>query len=736
MSRDAGRNWTAQRGIVAMTALGAAISMVPASAKEGMWTPQQLPQLAAELKSEGLALDPEQLTRLTEFPMGAIVSLGGCSASFVSPRGLVVTNHHCAYGTIQYNSSPERNLLRDGFLARSVGEELPAAPGSRVYVTVDVQEVTERILDPKTAKLTGGARADAMEANQKSVIAACERDAGHRCSVASFYGGAQYQLIKRLEIRDVRLVYAPPEGVGKFGGDTDNWMWPRHTGDFSFYRAYVGRDGTPADFSSDNVPYRPRHHLKLAAQGVQEGDFVMVAGYPGRTNRYRLPSEIEFTFGWWYPAMIKVASEQIAIIERETRGRESAAVAYASTVAAINNGYKNNQGMLASYDAASFHAEKQREASLMKAWVQSDPARAREYSADIDAIEGLLAERNAITRREFLLRYLSPRLLGVARTLYELASQKAKPDDTRRKPGYQQRDWPAISQSLQAVDRRYDEQVDKALAVHFLAQYLALREGQGNEALLRALGLRQGMSAAEIDARLDRVYAGSQLADQASRLAWLNRDVAAFKASEDSFIKAAVALYEDDDRREQRDRELGGKIQRAYMGEMKALLAYRQSRGKTVYPDANGTLRVTFGHITGRTPGGADGTAWTAFTTLEGIVAKHIGRGEFNAPQAQLDAIKARRFGRYLDASLRSVPANFLATLDITGGNSGSAVLNGRAELVGLAFDGTLDSVISDWSFNPNMTRTIAVDARYVLWYMDVVDGAHELLAEIAPTRS
>lgn len=734
MRQDAGCKPIVRRAAgaaVVLTMLGSGAGMTAAWANEGMWMPQQLPQIANELRSAGLALDPAQLTRLTEFPMGAMVSLGGCSASFVSPRGLVVTNHHCAYGSIQYNSTAEKNLLRDGFLARQVHEEVPASPGSRVYVTVDVQDVIDRILDAKTVKLTGGKRTDAIEANQKALIAGCERDGGHRCSVSSFYGGVQFQLIKSLEIRDVRLVYAPPEGVGKFGGDTDNWMWPRHTGDFSFYRAYVGLDGKPADFSPDNVPYQPRHHLKLAPQGVSEGDFVMIAGYPGRTYRHRLPSEVEFTFGWRYPASIKAASEELAIIERETRGREGAALAYASSVASINNGYKNKQGMLASFQNADFLADKQREASLMKAWVQADPARASKYSADITAVEGLLAERNATTKREFLLNYVSPRLLEAASALYELAQQKAKADDAQRKPGFQQRDWPEIRQSLLAIDKRYDQQVDKALAAEFLAQYLAQPKGELNVALLQALSLKPGMSTADIASQLDRLYAGSQLATQASRLAWMDKDVTAFKSSGDTFIKVAVALYEDDNKREKRDRELAGKIQRAYTGYMKALLAYRQSRGEAVYPDANSTLRLTFGHVTPRTPGSADGTAWTAFTTVAGIVAKHTGAGEFDAPKKEIEAIKAGRFERYTNASLRTVPVNFLATLDITGGNSGSAVLNSRAELVGLAFDGTLDSVISDWNFNPAMTRTIAVDVRYMLWYMDVVDNAHELLTEM-----
>lgn len=708
-----------------------ALLLASASAEEGMWMPKQLPDIGSKLKAAGLALDPKTMTQLTEFPMNAVVSLGGCTASFVSPQGLVVTNHHCAFGTIQYNSTVQKNLLRDGFLAKTLGEELPAAPGSRVFVTVDVQNVSDKVIDPKTAKLTGKERVAAIETNQKSLVAACEKDAGHRCNVASFYGGLEFYMIKQLEIRDVRLVHNPPESVGKFGGDTDNWMWPRHTGDYSFFRAYVGKDGKPADYSKDNVPYHPRHYLKISFAGVKDGDFVMVTGYPGRTNRHRLPSEVEYTFGSNYPAFVKASGEQLAIIDRETKGRDAAAIAYASTVAGINNYYKNRQGMLDSYAKSDLLQRKQAAFNDLKTWVNADQARRDQFGADIAAIESLIVERDAISKREFLLGYSSPRLLDSARVLYELANQKALPDDMQRKIGYQQRDWPRFRAMLDSIDKRYDEQVDKALVRNFLSQYLSMPADQQDAALVTALGMKPGMTEAEIGAQLDKLYAGSQLGNKATRMAWLDQDVAAFKASNDSFIKLAVALYDDSKRREEQDRELSGKIQQAYANYMKALIAYRNNKGEAVYPDANSTLRVTFGKVAGRTAGNPDGSAWTPFTTLRGITEKYTGKGEFDAPAAQLAAIKAKQFGSYGVKSLDSVPVNYLATLDITGGNSGSPVLNSRAELVGLAFDGTLDSVISDWDFNPATTRTICLDVRYMRWEMDVVDHATNILNEL-----
>ncbi len=701
-----------------------------ATATEGMWMPSQLPQIAAELKSAGLELDPNNLTELTEFPMGAIVSLGGCSASFVSPKGLVVTNHHCIYGSIQYNSTPERNLIEDGFLARTLADEVSASPGSRVYVTVGVDDVTKQVIDPATADLDGKARIDSIEANEKALVAKCEADEGHRCDVYSFYRGESYFLIKRMEIRDVRLVHAPALGVGKFGGDTDNWMWPRHTGDYGFYRAYVGPDGRPADFDEANVPFKPEHYLKLADRGVEDGDFVMIAGYPGSTNRHRLPSEVEHTFGWNYPAFVKLTDDILNILERETAEREAAAIKYASYKAGVANYNKNRKGMLDSYAKSDFLARKQKLHSDLIAWVNASSKHRKTYGPSIERIEALLAERQQISKQEMYLNYSYPRLLNTAKRLYRLAHERQKAD-LERKTGYQQRDEPRLKQGLQSMERRYDGAVDRAFRTHFLAQYLAQPKAERDQQFDAALGLRDGMSLAEIDTLLSDVYQGSELDQTPVRLRWMDASIADFKASEDRFIQLAVALHDHSLALEERDEELAGDIQQAYGGYMAALKAYLQSVGKPVYPDANSTLRITFGEVTGRSAGLPDGTSWTPFTTLDGIVAKHTGEGEFDAPAEQLAAIERREFANYASAQLNSVPVNFLATLDITGGNSGSAVLNSKAELVGLAFDGTLDSIISDWDYNDATTRTIAVDLRYMLWQMQVVDKASELLQEL-----
>ncbi|MEO1221686.1 MAG: S46 family peptidase, partial [Pseudomonadota bacterium] len=340
-----------------------------------MFTPGQLPEIADQLQEAGLELDPSDLTDLTGFPMGAVVSLGGCSASFVSPEGLVVTNHHCARGSVQFNSTAENNYLENGFLAGTKGDELPAAPGSRIYVTTELTDVTDRVREG-TLDMSPVDRYAAIEQRRKDITAECESEPGFRCLVASFYGGAEYTLIKRLEVRDVRLVYAPADAIGKYGGDIDNWQWPRHTGDFAFYRAYVAPDGSAADFSEDNVPYAPEHHLKVNAAGLDDGDFVMVAGYPGSTSRYTLLAEVENTFSWTYPTFQGLLTDWIATIEEAAPEGSDARVKYESRLAGLNNFEKNLRGQIEGARRVGLVDRRAaREAGLAE-WIAAEEARA------------------------------------------------------------------------------------------------------------------------------------------------------------------------------------------------------------------------------------------------------------------------------------------------------------------------------------------------------------------------
>jgi hypothetical protein len=315
-----------------------------AAAEEGMWLPRQTPQLADMLKAKGLAVDPATLASLQKAPMNAIASLGGCSAAFLSPQGLVATNHHCVYGSIQYNSKPGQDYLTDGFLAAALTDELPAAPGTRIYVIEDLRDVTAAMNKGVTSKLTGLQRWDRLEANRKALISACEKQPSRRCDVRAYYGGATYFLQQQLEIKDVRLVYAPAGGIGNFGGETDNWMWPRHTGDFGFYRAYVAPNGASAPFAAENVPYKPKSWLKVASEGVKENDFVMVAGFPGTTSRLVTAAEAKFNFDTMTPVQQALLNDYSDAITRATAGDADATIKYASIIKGADNYKKKYLG--------------------------------------------------------------------------------------------------------------------------------------------------------------------------------------------------------------------------------------------------------------------------------------------------------------------------------------------------------------------------------------------------------
>ena len=705
----------------------ACFATAPLAAKEGMFTPDQLPEIAADLKDTGLELDPQALADLTAFPMGAIVSLGGCSASFVSPQGLVVTNHHCARGSVQYNSTAENNYLVNGFLAKTFGEELPAAPGSRIYVTTAVSDVTER-MRKGTEKLAPNARYDLVEQRMKDITAECEQDKGYRCQVASFYGGAQYKLIKRLEVRDVRLVYAPADSIGKYGGDIDNWMWPRHTGDFSFYRAYVAPDGSSADYSKDNVPYHPEHHLKVSAAGLKDGDFVMAAGYPGSTSRYATLDEVENTFDWRFPVIVDVYNDWIDTIEAAAPEGSDARVKYEARLAGLNNTEKNLRGQIdGARRVGLVDRRRAREASL-DAWIGADRSR-RDYGKSITGLKALTAEGAAIGRKEMWSGLATnSQMLSVAERLYRLSRERQK-ENALRDPGYQERDMTFFKQGMQAIDRRYDPAVDKAEWLMFLGKYLDQPAENRVAAVDKALGLTGTVDRAALADRLEGYYAATDLDQAETRLKLMDATPAELEASSDPFMKIAVALYDYNRQKEAESEARAGRGLALRPGYMEAITQWQRSQGIVTYPDANSTLRVTYGKVLGGSP--RDGMFYTPFTTLEGITEKDTGEDPFNAPARQLEKIRAKDYGPYELKDIGSVPVNFLTDLDSTGGNSGSATLNSRAELVGLLFDGTFESVNSDWDFDPRTTRTIHVDTRYMLWVMDKVDGAQGLIEEM-----
>lgn len=704
----------------------AAGAMSPAAqAVEGMWVPQQLPEISGPLKTAGLKLTPKQLSDLTGDPLGAVVSLGGCTASFVSPQGLVTTNHHCAYGAIQLNSTPQKNLIKDGFNAATQAEELSAGPNARVFVLDRIDDVTSQVRAAIAAAPDALGRNKARDTVEKRLVADCEATAGYRCQLYSFFGGGTYRLFRNLEIKDVRLVYAPPGSVGNYGGEVDNWMWPRHTGDFAFYRAYVGRDGRPAAYSADNVPFKPKQWLKIADKPLAAGDFVMVAGYPGSTNRYALAEEFINTADWNYPTISRHNKATVALVDAEGKKTPDIAVKYASIVRNWENVLKNYDGQLEGFERMGASGIKQKQEQAVLTWLRK---RGKAGTAALEAHATLLtlnAQVQTTRERDLVMGRLGGNgVLNTAVQLYRLSIERDKAD-AERESGYQQRDLASIEGGLRQMERRYHPTMDRELTRYWLQQYVRLPKDQHLPALDTWL---KGSDDKAIAAAL-KSLAATKLGNTDERLRWMKANRKAFETSKDPAIRYAVAMMPTLLRLEEARKARAGDSMAARPVFLQAVADYKKSRNEGVYPDANGSLRITFGNVTGYAK--RDGSRQVPFTLLEEVAVKATGQEPFDAPQVQLDAIRAKRYGGLADKKLGTVPVNFLSDLDITGGNSGSPVLDAQGKLVGLAFDGNWESVSSNWVFDPAVTRMISVDQRYMRWIMQEVFPAPQLLKEL-----
>jgi hypothetical protein len=692
-----------------------------AHADEGQWQPHQLPQLKSELKRIGITIPAEKLADLSRHPMSAMVSLGGCSASFVSPDGLIVTNHHCAYGAVQRNATPEHNYIVDGYLAKTRDAELPGGPNTLVYVTEKVENVTDRVLKGLSAGLSGKERHEQVESRIKALIAECESgdkvaEKAYRCSVPAFHRGGEYYRIKQLMIRDVRLVYAPADSLGNFGGDIDNYEFPRQAGDFSFLRAYVGKDGRPADPSPDNVPYKSKDFLVVSAEGLKNGDPILLAGYPGRTSRYKLPSEIRFARDVDYPAKVASITADLSVIAASTMGNASYDVRYASVAKSLNNVLKKTQGLLDGFARKDIAAIKDVQDAEFRGWYKQH-GKGGSLLSDLDTAIG--SDMAGSQQEAAWAEATHSDLLKSARTLYRLSLERQKPD-AQREAGYQERDLSFIKARLSRLEQSFVPGVDQARWQAALNRYARIDQKnhpRGLDALLPKL-----------DA-LPAMYKSTELADTNKRLAWIGKDPEAFRQSHDPFIQLAVRLQDTGMALEDHRKEVDGNLERVIPQYMDAVIAWKKSQGKPVYPDANSTLRVTYGTVAPYTP--RDGLVKGPFSTVEGIVEKATNKEPFNAPAKLLQAIREKRYGVFKDPVLGTVPVNFLSSADTTGGNSGSAVMNKRGELVGLNFDSTYESITKDWYFDPVITRAIHVDIRYMLWVMKEVDHADNLLKEM-----
>jgi hypothetical protein len=710
----------------------------------GMWMPQQmtLPGHVETFKKMGVSIDAKTLADPLAAPLNAIVSIPGCSASFVSPDGLVVTNHHCVQGALKYNAKPETNYVENGFLAKTREEELHAGPTTKVWVAQAFKDVTKDIRDGLEAIKDPSKRRDEVEKRTKALVAACEKDRpGIKCKVSSFFRGGQYIQIENLEIRDVRLVYVPARSVGNYGGEVDNWAWPRHTGDFAFYRAYVGKDGQPADYSKDNVPYKPKHWLKIATEGLKQGDFVMIAGFPGSTSRTDTALEAQHDVEWFYPTQLAWLKERYAMVEpyvtpKDPNDKAQVATAIAATVSkqGVQNYLEKYEGTLKGLTSTDLLQRKVELDKKVKAWA-AEPGHEK-HKAAIDKLEQILLEEHKTSQQDFdrSITFGGSRLLTIALSLTRWAEERPKPD-TERRLGYQNRDM----QNAQAREKGFLKAFDRTLdrAGFKLALMRAAAKPEADRPwLVTLLGVKKGAKVDEalIDKTLESWYSATKLEDEALRLDLLEKGTTAkLKASKDPFIAAAQRVWPIYKAEQKKDEARAGELMLVapfYADAMREVL------GGLLAPDANSTVRVTYGTVRSFKPMSKETADWP-FTLASQIPAKDTGKEPFDAPKKVLEAIKAKKYGPYADPALGGeLPVDFLSDLDITNGNSGSATLNAKGELVGLAFDGTLDGVASDVVFNGATTRTIQLDVRYMLWMMDAIDGADNLLKEMGVTPS
>ncbi|MCA2978627.1 MAG: S46 family peptidase [Myxococcaceae bacterium] len=704
-------------------ALGFLVLAPVALAGEGKWTPQQVQALGPLwVKQQGFTLpldrlwDPAKGTGL----LANAVQLPGCSGSFISSEGLLITNHHCVVGILQEHSTPQRNLVRDGFVARSRDDEKPAK-AFRLQVPRRFVDVTAEVLAAVPAGADDLARFQAVEAKQKALVAQCEQQPGTRCTFASFDGGLFFTLTEFTELSDVRLVYAPPEMVGNFGGETDNWSWPRHTGDFALLRAYA-----------DGKPFAPPVFFPVSAKGVKPGDAVAVLGYPGVSYRAWLADEMAERRELFFPRVKALASEWIRIVTEEGARAPESAIATADELRSLLNRRKNAEGQLVGMARGEL-LEKQRAAEeQVRTWAlkRTDQQPALEA---YEALTALAAERRASWERDFLLDAIGwgPRALSWPVTLVRRATEAAKPD-AEREPGFQQRDLARLKERLERDQKRYSPPVDVRLFESWVVRALELPEGQRLASVEAGFGrFRRGDGGAGLDrdglrAQLVRLIAASAVFDASKRLAMFDETPEQLRARKDPLLELGFAL--DAERLElkaRRDRFSGATL-RARPAWRRAVIAHA---GRPVAPDANSTLRVTFGRVQGYAP--REALTAAPQTTLSGMVQKHLGEGDFDVPASVRAAHAAKKLGRWRDPLLGDVPVDFLADCDTTGGNSGSPTIDGAGRLVGVNFDRVWENVANDFGYNPAIARNVNADVRFLLWLLEEVEGARPLLVEL-----
>jgi len=710
--------------------LGALVSLSsPAvQCEEGMWVPQELlDQVLAEMRLKGLELAKREIWNDSGTGIANAVVRIGATGSFVSPRGLILTNHHVAFGAVQRMSTPEQNYIENGFLARSLDEEVPAY-GYLAYVPQSVEDVTGKILSAVNPSMSPLERFNAIERRTKEIVREEEESGDFHCEVSAFYGGAKYLLYRYLRIKDVRVVYVPARAIGEYGGDTDNWMWPRHCGDFSFLRAYVAPDGKPAPYSEENVPYEPKSYLKVAPEGLEDGDFAMIIGFPGRTNRYLTSYGLAYYQNFAYPERIRLFGEMIRILDEQSKKDPLAAVRVAATIKGLNNVLKNNEGMLEGFKRFKLLERQQAAESKFRADLEQQPELRRDYAGLLDEFKSLYEQRSRYALKDLVMESMLGwrSLLGQAMTLYKWSLEKEK-EDMDRDPGFMDRRIPDLKRRLRFFQMSFHEASDRVLLRMFLHECAKLPPGERVEAFENLLAGKEGSELDRaIERFLDQLYANTKVTERDERLRMFDLSNEDLVGEGDSFIGLAARLYGENEEKIERRKSFQGSLSVLMPKWIEATAAWS---GRELYADANGTMRLNFGEVKGYSP--RDAVYYRPFTSLEGVAEKHTGVPPFDCPDRILELAAKKEYGPYDRAGFGSVPVNLLTTNDSTGGNSGSPLLNAKGELVGVLFDGNYEALTSDFLFMPDLTRSISVDVHYILFILGKVDHAQNVLEEL-----
>jgi hypothetical protein len=580
-------------------------------------------------------------------------------------------------------------------------------------------------------------RTKAFEQKIKEIVAAEEAKAkGIRAEVAEMFAGKTYVLFIYRNLKDVRLVYVPPRSIGEFGGETDNWVWPRHTGDFSFMRAYVGKDGAMADYSPENVPYKPKRSLKVAPQGVSENDFVFILGYPGRTFRHQPAAFYEYHQKYFLPFNADWFAWQIDMMEAAGKDNSEVAIRLSSRIKGLANRMKNYRGKLQGFHRLDLLAKKQQEERKLQAFIDAEVKRQAQYGTVLPEIGKTYGEIMADANRNQILGQIagSSILLNAGYTAFKLSAQLQK-EDLQREPAYMNRNLPALKDRMELAYADRNDGIDRLFMKEILKKAAQLPEGQKIapvEAIIK--NSTNGAAALAIDKFVEESHANSKLRDAEFFKSLLAMKPEEIRALKDPFIEFAAALETDLEKNRETDRARQGALAKRFAQLIEMKQQWKQTDGSSALmgfiPDANSTLRLTFGHIRGYTPN--DAVAYAPITTLAGVYQKNLsGHEDFQAPAKLLDLWRAKDFGKFKSEKLQDVPLAILYDTDTTGGNSGSPVLNANGELVGVNFDRSYEATINDYQWSTEYSRSIAVDIRYVLWVVQKFAGADFLLQEL-----